>query len=427
MMRPSATPTAAAAPRHGHAPAAVPVPARVAVVCPMAEEGWHSMDLVGDRLLEHLAAEHAAEFRAERVRPAMVRRAERLPAIGGGRAAALADRLLNRFGDYPRRLRALRGAFDLFHLVDHSYGQVARALPSSRLVVTLHDLDAFRCVLEPARDPRPRWRRAMAARQMEALRTAARVVCVSQAVADEAIALGVVPAERIRVAHNGIDEACTPRADPAADAGAARLLGPARADAPELLHVGSTVPRKRIDVLLRTAAAVLRERPGARLVRVGGPFDGEQAALARELGIGGPSLVVLPFLDRATLAAVYRRAAVVLQPSSAEGFGLPVAEALACGTPVVASDLPVLREVAGAAAGYRPVGDVAGWTRAVLELLAEREADGAAWEARRRRAAERGGRFSWREHAARVADVYREVLREAGGAPGPGRWARWTS
>ena len=71
-----------------------------------------------------------------------------------------------------------------------------------------------------------------------------------------------------------------------------------------------------------------------------------------------------PFLRPAdrTLAAVYRRAALVLQPSEAEGFGLPVAEALACGTPVLASDLAVLREVGGEAAVYRAVGDVPAWS-----------------------------------------------------------------
>ncbi len=387
-------------------------PLRVGLVCPMPQERWFSIELAAEMLVAEFRAHHWGELRAETIRPGMARRLGAVPGLGGRRAALNADRLLNRFWDYPRRLRRVAGAYDLFHLVEHSYGQLARVLPPRRTVVTCHDLDTFRPVLEPARDPRPAWYRAMVERQMTALRTAARVICVSQAVASELDGFGVVPRGRVRVVPNGIDAACSPAPDSVADAAAATLLGPARADEPELLHVGSTVARKRIDVLLRVLASVRTRLPGARLVRVGGELEPEQAALATALGVGG-GVVSLPFLDRATLAAVYRRAALVLQPSEAEGFGLPVAEGLACGTPVVASDLTVLREVAGPAAEYRPVGDVAAWSEAVLGLLAERRADPPRWAARQAASAARGGSFSWRAHAAGVARVYREV---AGGA-----------
>ena len=81
-------------------------------------------------------------------------------------------------------------------------------------------------------------------------------------------------------------------------------------------------------------------------MRVGGPFTAAQQAQVRELGLGD-AIVVLPLLDRSTLAAVYRRCALVLMPSEREGFGLPVLEALACGTPVVASDSPRCARSAG--------------------------------------------------------------------------------
>ena len=68
--------------------------------------------------------------------------------------------------------------------------------------------------------------------------------------------------------------------------------------------------------------------------------------------------------DPFELAEVYRRAPVVLIPSGAEGFGLPVIEALACGAAVVASDIPALREAGGPAAAFVPVGDVGAWSDA---------------------------------------------------------------
>jgi glycosyltransferase involved in cell wall biosynthesis len=176
----------------------------------------------------------------------------------------------------------------------------------------------------------------------------------------------------------------------------------------ELLHVGSTIPRKRIDVLLEVFAAVRAVRADARLIRVGGPFTAEQRALARRLGVLD-AVVVLPHLDRATLGAVYRRAALALLTSEREGFGLPIVESLACGTPVVASDIPVLREVGGPAVSFCEVGDVAGWRRIVLALLEEREQATAAWQARCAAGASRAAEFSWGAYASRLLEVYRIV------------------
>src|SRR5204863_273063 len=83
-----------------------------------------------------------------------------------------------------------------------------------------------------------------------------------------------------------------------------------------------------------------------------------QQRLSRTLGLAD-HLVCLDDVDEPTLAALYRRAAIVLQPSEREGFGLPLIEAMACGTPVVASDLAALREVGGDAVRYCPVGEAA--------------------------------------------------------------------
>jgi glycosyltransferase involved in cell wall biosynthesis len=356
---------------------------RVGVVCDFVEEGWPSMDLVADLVLGAVAAGPGLEPVA--LRPRMPRR------FGGG-GGRNADRALGRYLSYPRWLRAHAGAADVFHVVDHSYAHLVRALPPGRTVVTCHDLDAFRCLVDPAAEPRPAWFRALAGHVLGGLRRAARVVCDSRAVADELVAHRLVPEARLRVIPLPVPPEFAADADPEADPRAGALLG--HAPGPCLLHVGSTAPRKRLDVLMAAFAALRQELPAARLVRVGG-------RLPAALRAGAPVLE-LPFLDRRTLAAVYRRADAVLVTSEREGFGLPVLEALACGVPVVATDLPVLREVGGDAVRYVPVADAAGFAAQAARVLAD---PGPARQAGPARAAG----FGRAEFSAALAGVYREL------------------
>ena len=382
-------------------------PLSVAVVCDYAEEGWPSMDLAAELLVDALRA-HTA-YAPTPLRPRMPRPFGRL--LRGSRAAHNADRMLGRHLAYPRWLRRQTADFALYHVADHSYAHLVHALPADRAVVTCHDLDAFRSLLDPAADPRPAWFRRMMGRVLGGLRRAAHVVCDSDAVHAELLALGVLPPERVSTVPLPAHPDFSAAPDPAADAEAARLLGPVRPGAVEILHVGSTVPRKRIPLLLRAFAEVRRTIPGARLVRVGGALTAEQRRLAAELGIGG-ALAELPFLERRTLAAVYRRAALVVNPSQREGFGLPLVEAMACGAPVLAADLTVLREVGGDAAAYAAGDDAEAWASAVADEIG-RLASPDSRAAARERALRRAARFSLEAYARGIAGVYDPVLAEA--------------
>ena len=377
---------------------------RVAIVADYLEEGWPSMDLVADMLVAQLAQSHRDAVAATLIRPSMPRRLSRLP-LPASTPGEIIDRVIARQWDYVRAISRVRGKFDLYHVVDHTYAHLVHHLPAGRSIVTCHDLDAFRSVLQPEdewRSPTFRW---MSRRILAGLRLAAHVPCDSEATRNGLVELAGFPPEQLSVIPNGADATGWDASDGLADLEAARLLGPRRPV--ELLHVGSTISRKRIDVLLEVFAEVRKTRPDARLVRVGGPFSAAQRVRARELGIGDDAIVVLPFVDRATLAAVYRHATVALLPSEREGFGLPVVEALACGTPVVASDIPVLREVGADAAAYCGVADVAAWTRSILALIAERDTNPGAWQARKARGVARAAQFSWATYAASVVSVYR--------------------
>jgi len=377
---------------------------RLAIVADYAEEGWPSMDLVADMLLDHLRREHARAIEATLIRPAMPRRFTRLPLMSA--RVAMLDRATARQWDYPRHLKPAADAFDLYHVVDHTYAHLVHGLPAARTVVTCHDVDAFRSILQPEEERRSPPFRWMTKRILSGLRTAADVPCDSKATRDALVELAGFPPDRLSVIANGADPGGSPDADPATDFEAGRILGPRQGA--ELLHVGSTIERKRIDVLLAVFAAVRSARPDARLIRVGGPFSGVQRALARDLGIAD-GIVVVPFVDRGTLAAIYLRAAVTLLTSEREGFGLPLVESLACGTPMVASDIPVLRELGRDAVAYAPVNDIGGWRDTVVGLLNEREHDAERWQIRRTRGIARAADFSWSRYAAELVQVYQAL------------------
>jgi glycosyltransferase involved in cell wall biosynthesis len=379
------------------------MPPRLAVLPDFPAEGWPSMDLCGEMLLAHLPTAGPQAVEPQRVCPPFVRIATRVPVIGKRNAAFNADRLLNRFISFPRHASRVARSFDLFHVVDHTYAQLVHALPPERTGVYCHDLDAFRCLLEPTREPRPWWFRKLARRIMSGLQKAAVVFHNSRQTGDELGRFGLVDPSRVVHAPLGVAAEFTPHAAsptqpmPWSD----DLTG-----RPWVLHVGSCIPRKRIDVLLDVVAELRRTHPALKLVKVGGEWSAEHRQQMAKLNLNG-SVVHVTGLSREQLAEVYRRAPVVLVPSEAEGFGLPVIEALACGSAVVASDLPVLREVGGEVTTYCAVGDVPAWAAAVRSELGK-ERPG---EPNRPARLAWASRYHWAAHADTIATAYHRVLK----------------
>lgn len=256
----------------------------------------------------------------------------------------------------PRLLRRLRPELAHFqHAIPLGWG--------GPTVVTLHDLHF-------ERDPSAMGlldRLTFKAVVPRAARRADHVVAVSARTKRDAIELYGIPDDKITVTPHGVDPAFGP--------------GDGTHDG-YVLFVGAVQERK--DPL---AAAEAAKRVGLPLVVVGPEKD---AALARELRARGAD--VRGWVEKLELAQVYRRAAALVLPSRYEGFGVPVLEAMASGTPVVLSDDPALREVAGAAAAP----DLAA-------ALAERERYG-------KLGLERAAEFTWERSARLTAEVYRKVL-----------------
>lgn len=381
--------------------------ARLLLLPVYQEEGWQSINLYTEMLEQGLASLSEPGLSWQRSAPPYRQRMQHLPGLGHRKVTHNADRLLNRFYDYPRHVRRERQQFDLFHLCDHSYAQLAGGLPNGRMGVMCHDLDVFRSVLEPVEEPRPWWFQQMTRKILAGFRRAAVVFYTTDHVRSQIEQYRLVDPERLVQAPLGIAPEFLQDRDLSAPALPEGIRGP------YLLHVGSCIPRKRIDILLRVFAGVRAQRADVRLVKVGGPWTPAQQQLLGELGVAD-AITVLQGVSRETLAQLYRHAAVTLVPSDREGFGLPVIEALACGSPVLANEIPPLKEGGGQAAQYRTIEDLDGWIQDVIRLL-----DHPATAPPLIERQSRGRSFSWQRHAAIIAQAYQQLydrLQSAGSA-----------
>lgn len=363
---------------------------RLAVLCDLVEERWFSMDLMADMLLEH--APGTPGITVERVRPTLPATLGRLASNAGERPIERWSRKLGlglgRYAGYPLELVRLRDRFDWFHVADHSYAHLTFEIPRGRCGVFCHDIDAFRPLFERPRAALPR--RALSRTLLLGLRRARVVFHSTLAVRDDILAHRLVPAERLVHAPYGVAREFVPDA-----AVEDRTLGVGR---PFLLHVGSLIPRKNPRFLLELAVELLKTRPDLEFVQVGGRFDAEQRSFLSSAGILS-RVRQLESLSRAELAPHYRAAKAVLLPSTAEGFGLPIIEALACGTPVIASDIPVVRQVGGNAVIRCPVNELLAWRQAVEGVLEGRGPDRAA-------CLEAASAYTWPAHARTILGAY---------------------
>lgn len=234
----------------------------------------------------------------------------------------------------------LVGGFDVLHFSDWMYPPQRSGLRSTMV----HDL-------VPLHHPEwvhPRTRRMHGAKYRHAARTCDVVVVNSRFTADDVAQTLGVPRERIHVAYPGVDAAYTPDG-PRADLGR-----------PYALTVATLEPRKNLQTLVDA-------RRGLALAVAGAAGWGDQPQL------DVPDVIRLGYTPPRRLAELYRGAEVVVYPSRFEGFGMPIVEAMACGTPVVASAHPSLDEASGDAAVRADPDDPEAIAAAIEHALARRD------------------------------------------------------
>jgi len=312
---------------------------------------------------------------------------------------------LDKFVFFRRALaRKLRQRPALVHVCDHSNAMYAKAVRNVPVIVTCHDLLAVRGALGEATDcPASATGRILQRWIVRGLESAAALACVSRAT--------LADAERLVRRTNGKPalELITlglsyPYRLLAIDEGRARLAKfPAlKPDQPFVLHVGSNLRRKNREGVLRIFARCQNEWNGL-LVFAGDALSPSLCSLGRELGIMD-RIVEIPNAEGETLEALYNRATALLFPSTFEGFGWPIAEAHACGCPVLCIDREPMLEVAGNAALAHPVEEEAAFAADLVRLADPEER--ARWSAK---ALENAKRFSMARMISEYLALYRSL------------------
>ncbi|MBI1800580.1 MAG: glycosyltransferase family 4 protein [Chloroflexi bacterium] len=265
-------------------------------------------------------------------------------------------------------------------------------------VITVHDL-AF------CRYPHLLTRESAAyyGQVRRAVASAERVIAVSEATRRDIVNLLDGDEERIAVIYEAADPLCRPLDDPLA---IQQVLAQHGLSQPFALFVGTIEPRKNISLLIRAFQRLSRRGVKAQLVIAGrrGWLADEVFALAGQLGLGD-QVKFIGALSRPELVGLYNAARLLVLPSLYEGFGLTALEAMACGTPVVVSNVSSLPEVVGDAGLTVDPQDEAGLAEAMRRLLE----DDALRDSLREAGLQRAQRFSWERAARETLDVYHQA------------------
>ena len=295
---------------------------------------------------------------------------------------------------------------DIFHATDH----LLPPLRGSRLVFTVHDL--IYLFYPQYHLPLNRWYLTLMLPRF--LRRADAIIAVSENTRRDVTRLMGIPAEKMTVIHEGVNPAFTPIHDPAE---LARVRRQYKLPERYILFLGTLEPRKNIELLLDAYQALLARDSGWPPLVIAGrkgwlfkPVFEKVAALGLT-----ERVCFTDWVAEADAPALISGAEVFVYPSLYEGFGLPPLEAMACGTPVIASTASSLPEVVGEGGLLVDPHDPAGLTQALERLLgdADLRAD------LRARALARAKLFTWEAAARQTLAVYQQVLTAE-----PGRRAR---
>ena len=313
------------------------------------------------------------------------------------------NKYCERYYNYPQRLKPID--VDLFHIIDHSEGYLVRWLNSfgKPTIVTCHDLinlvqpDTFKNRASFPALSMAAWKWAITG-----MESANQVITVSSHTAKDVIDNLRINKERITVVPNAVD-------------GKFRRLSQEKIKAfrqqqglsPDtfcLLNVGSNNLRKNVSTVLKVLLNLKNNGLPVHFWKVGTGFNREQNKFIETNNLT-ENITYQRIPDDPTLVQFYNSADVLVAPSLYEGFGMTILEAMACGTPVVTSNVTSLPEVAGDAAILAPPQDISAISAAVTKIWQDQDFR----QSLKKKGLKRIQQFTWEKTAEQIASVYEKV------------------
>jgi glycosyltransferase involved in cell wall biosynthesis len=315
---------------------------KILLVANYIPDGQQSMQRYA-ALLEHGLTRAGHEVRVVRPTP-------RAGRAGLPRRTAKWAGYVDKFVLFAHEFRKALPWADIVHICDHSNAVYMKYVGSRPHVVTCHDLLAVRSALGEIPEHRTRWSgRRLQRMIVDGLARARNIVCVSDATRAEVLRILPSAERRVTRVYNALNYPYRPM-DSENTLRHLRTME-ILVDQPFLLHVGGNQWYKNRAGVLAIFAHIRARRPDLSLIMVGKPWTTEMRRIAMSHDLDGSALEITGASEE-DLRALYSRAEALLFPSLQEGFGWPIAEALACGCPVVTSNRAPMTEVGGDMATY---------------------------------------------------------------------------
>ena len=297
----------------------------------------------------------------------------------------------------PLSVQNFTGRLDLFHSPDFVLPPIGKKTPT---LLTIHDLsfihfpETFTPALVTYLNRIVPW----------SIERATHILADSQATKDDLAAHWNVPREKVSVLYLGVSGMFKPITNPRSIKSVQKKYN--LDGKPYVISVGTIQPRKNYRMLIRAFRPVAERFPHDLIIVGGRGWKYDQ--ISEEVESQGllDRVHFLGFVDDADLPALYSAATLFTLPSLYEGFGLPILEAMACGVPVMASDVSSLPEVVGNAGVLLPAKDIVAWSQAMMELIEDMSRRTRLVGAGFLRARE----FTWSKAARELAAIYDQLI-----------------